>query len=117
MNSGLQCRGIAEQLSRSRKGEARMRNDQQDLGRNSRCFGEVADNNRRRSRLQRSRQAFVVFREYNISGRGCRHAGDSAYLDASIAHQARSDRLGNLADPPFHCTCFIRLRPERKAAE
>src|SRR5438093_1499238 len=68
-------------------------------------------------RLKRSRQALLFVHENNISRQGRRDARDATYLDARSARHTRSDRLGNLTDPPFHCTCFIRLRRERKAGE
>jgi hypothetical protein len=53
--------------------------------------------------------------EHEIASSSTGNARDPADLNAIVPDYARSDRFGNLADPPLHGTCFIRLREERKA--
>jgi hypothetical protein len=90
-----------------------MRSDQQSFGRLC-LFGKAPRNHCGGARLERQIKAFHFLHEHKITSLGTGNASDAANITI-IPDNPRADHFGNLADPPLHGTCFIRLRRERKA--
>src|SRR5438445_7956049 len=114
MNSRLMFGALTQELASPRECKTRMRNNQQDLG----CvptFCEVTCNHGRCLGMEGRVEVFLIFDEHEIATSRCPNAGDFGDFNSAVTYHARSDRFSNFADPSFHCTCFIRLRGERKA--